>query len=829
MITNQTQLSDMVKAYLPQGAELVIIDKPAPHPAVIAVDLNGQGTWIVAAVYKSVDGKLHFRVMQRKGAEWVTVYDEIGPGYEVSLLTAAPVLNAAQKNLVVGWRVGAIWSRLSVYEWTQAGIRDAAPDNMLYSYLEIEDMPGTAGKDGQVELALWIHDTGEAFRVEVVRWQNGTFAPASDVYRYYFPKVVRYYERLTRLHPDYTFYWYYLADAQLKSGMPTEALNSIQQAIRLEKPYPSKETLLALQKQIEEELHQPRWRRRPDLFPASVKTSNDVKWGFINSRGQMVLPPQYEYAYGFQDNGMAVVQVHGRYGLIDAKGNFVVQPIYDSISSFSEGRAVVIDSQGFKLMDESGRIVTRKPYAYISTLTNGRAMFYVMPEGGTSLYGYLDNQGNEVIPPQYLEATDFKQNKAVVKVKDGEYGLIGLNGRRLATYPLAYVGPLGDGLLSFQKETNGKYGYIDESGKVVIAPVYTVALPFQEGRAVVNIAEDYKSRYGLINRTGGYVVQPGYNEIRQLGEHRVALGKAIDPEQPFIGSMMAIADDNGKILTEFRFQEVEDYHKGLASVSDRKQTYFIDRSGRGAQGYPRVNGSGTLTLVEPIIQANVDLRLSYLDRNGRVIWRQNTVIPLAPPYKVKEEKYKPNKDYLVYYPQVEGMANPGAQQEVNRKLMVMSQVKPIPENEQLSYSYTGDFQVTFFKKDLLVLELSGYNFPFGAAHGMPTKHYAHINLITGEMYTLGDLFKTGSNYVAVLSEIVGRQIKEDPQYSYVFPDTYKGIRADQPFYVTENALHLYFEPYEIAPYVAGFPTFTIPFREIMNIIAVDKSFWRSFH
>ncbi|MFH5183878.1 WG repeat-containing protein [Paenibacillus sp. TAB 01] len=828
MLANTMHLKELVTAHLPQGAVLATIERPQPHPALIAADLNGNGGGVAASVYKANDGSLRLLVLRRHGSDWVKVADTAGPGYQVSLLTFAPVLQAGRNNLVVGWRLGAIWSKLSVYGWTHEGIRDFAPEDMNYSYIEIEDMPGPAGKDGQAELALWIHDTGEAFRVEIVRWKDGAFTAAPDVYPYYFPRVVRYYERLTREHPDYAFYWYYLADAQLKAGRPADALVSVQKAISLNLSYPSKEMLLALQNQIEQQLH-PRWRRQPDLFPASVKTTHDDQWGYINSKGQMVIPPQYEYANDFQANGFAVVQSRGHSGLIDARGKYVVQPIYDSITPFSEGRAVVIDGQGFKLMDESGRIVTKKPYSYISTLHEGRAMFYVMSGGGNSLYGYLDKQGNEVISAQYLEATDFANGKAVVKVKDGEYALIGLNGQRLAVYPYAFVGPLGDGLLAFQKETNGKYGYLDEKGKVAIAPAFTGAMAFQDGRAVVNTAEDYGSRYGLINRSGAFVIQPGYNEIRQLGDRRVALGKAIDPEQPFIGSSLAIASDEGRQLTDYLYNDVEDFHNGLASVSDSKQTFFIDRSGKAANGYPKVNGSGTLTLTGSIIQANVDRRLSYLDRSGRVIWRQNTVIPLRPPYKVREEKYKPNKDYLVYYPQVEGMANQNAQQEVNRKLKVMSQVKPVPGNVQLTYSYTGDFDVTFFRKDLLVLELNGYNFPFGAAHGMPTKEYAHINLVNGAMYQLHDLFKPGSHYTAVLSDIVGRQIKEDPQYSYVFPDTYKGISADQPFYVTEQALHLYFQPYDIAPYAAGFPTFTIPFKDIMNIIAVDGDFWKSFH
>ncbi len=32
---------------------------------------------------------------------------------------------------------------------------------------EVEDMPGVNGMDGNAELALWLHDSGKAFQVEV--------------------------------------------------------------------------------------------------------------------------------------------------------------------------------------------------------------------------------------------------------------------------------------------------------------------------------------------------------------------------------------------------------------------------------------------------------------------------------------------------------------------------------------------------------------------------------------------------------------------------------------------------------------------------------------
>ncbi|ANY70960.1 hypothetical protein BBD42_24240 [Paenibacillus sp. BIHB 4019] len=879
MNADDMQWVRLAAAHLPIGAELAEICCPSPHYAVVVADLNGDGCPEVAAVYR-LHNEYFVMILQHCQLGWVVAACAKGMGYGVTVMTAAPVTNCLCCNLIIGWQVGAIWSTLSVYAYSNFKLCPVLPDGINFSYLDVEDMPGPHGRDGQAELALWAHDTGEAYDVHVMRWSKGMLVPAPDVYPYYFCKVVHYYERMVAEHPDYGFYWFHLADAQFKACQLQAALASVDKALSFPQPYPSLEVLKQLKHAIlassrgELGIEAP-WpavgitadidgfagvgavgtmleaaspvgvdynveatfdaedrenERRVVLLPAAVKTTSGTKWGYIDAKGSFVIAPQFSSADAFQPNGLAVVQLGNHSGLIDMSGAFRIRPIYDFIGPFTEGRAVVIDSAGFKIIDERGNVLTTKAYSYISAFSDERAMFYVMNEAdSSSKYGYLDRKGTEVIPAQFESAGDFAKGKAVVKLHDQAFALIDRSGRKLAEYPFYDVGQLGEGLLSYQPEQNGKYGYMNERGQSVIYPAFTAAMPFQDGRAIVNTAEDFRALYGVIDKRGGYVVQPAYNDIRQLGEQRLALGKARNADQPYLGSLYAIADQDGKLLTDYLFTDVADYKYGLASVTDGKQTYFINTKGQPAQGYPRLSGRGVLTIMDGVVQAVVDNRESYYTRSGRLIWQSNTIIPLRVPLRVKEHKYKPNVDYLVYYPSVEGMVNQAAQQQVNRKLEELSQVKPIPANVQLEYSYDGDFDVTWFHKNLLVLQLNGYNFPFGAAHGMPTMIYSHINVIDGSMYELRDLFLPGSNYVKVLSDIVGEQIKTDPQYSYVFPDTYMGIKPDQPFYVTEDALHLYFNPYDIAPFAAGFPTFRIPYAQISSIIATEGAFWRSFH
>ena len=813
-----------INQFLPHDAMLLWLEEPNRRPAVISADLDGDNTQEIAAAYRWLDNN-GIVVIKWFDGYWQPISYIEGKGYGITYYNAAPITGEKAQNLVIGWQLGAIYSQLDIQEWTDNSFKSLLQNEIYFSEIEVANMATKEGLDEKYEIALWTHDTGDAYVVEVYQWDGEMLRPYQEAYPYYFIKVADYYKKKVIKLPNAAFYWYYLADAQVKSEQYNKALNSIEIAIKLNSTYPSLETLIELLdlilSKLNNDLH---------LYPAALKTAEGTKWGYINKDGTFVIKPQYDNAMDFQDNGLAIVGKGNLSGIIDRYGRFIVPLKFSSITQFTEGLAAVVDDSGFSVIDIRGQVITPKSYSYIGMYQSRRAVFNNMNEQGSYLYGYLNRQGREAIAMQYMSANDFKDGQALVQIKDNQFALIGLNGEILYTYNYASVNNPGDGLLSFQPDTNSKYGYIDINGNIVIQPKYSVALPFNKERAVINTSVDISNKYGLIDKQGNFIIEPIYNDLNPIGEDRVALGIAINPEQPYIGSKYAITDTvNGDLLTAFIYTNVSNYDKGYVSVSDDSNTFFLDKNGKVAKSLPIVKGSGTLFFEGDLIKANVDYRVYYMYRDGKIVWQQNTVILLNNQYKVIEAKYSPDKNYLVYYPQIVGVANENIQKSINEQLKMLSQVKSIADQLPLDYSYSGDFSVEFYKKSLLVLELDSYRYYFGAAHGMPTQVYPSINLINGQFYELKDLFKVDSNYVKVLSDIITMQIKNDPQYSYIFQDEYKGIAENQPFYVKEDALYIYFTPYEIAPYAAGFPTFRIPYTEIMSIINNEGEFWRAYH
>ncbi|MDF2839697.1 MAG: repeat-containing protein, partial [Clostridia bacterium] len=566
---NETNNLHFINKFLPPGASILCIEEPNRRSAVVSADFDGDDIHEIAAAYRW-NNRNGIVILKWFDGYWYPISYIKGSGYGITYFNAVPITGKPTYDLVIGWQHGAIYSQLDIQEWSENGFTSLLGNDVYYSEIEVANIPTKDEIDRKYEIALWSHDTGNAYVIEVYQWDGKSLKPFPQAYPYYFKKVADYYKKQVARLPDAAFYWYYLADAQFKTEQYHDALKSIETAINLRADYPSYSALLQLKELILSNL-----RKDLFLYPAALRTVDGTKWGYINSYGVFVIKPQYDNAMGFQNNGLAIIEKDGLSGVIDRNGRFRVPLKYYSINPFIEGRATVIDDSGFHVIDENGKIMTSKAYSYIGGYQNGRAVFYNVDNQESTLYGYLDKQGKEVIHAQYKSANDFADNQALVMIQDNQFALIGLNGEKLHSYQFAFVNNPGNGLLPFQPDANSKYGYINIDGNIILQPKYSMALPFKDQRAIVNTSDDFNNQFGLIDKQGNFVLSPIYNDINPIGENRVAVGKAIDPEQPYIGSIYAIADmASGNILTPFSYSNVLTYNKGYVSVSDGSKTFF---------------------------------------------------------------------------------------------------------------------------------------------------------------------------------------------------------------------------------------------------------------
>jgi WG containing repeat len=108
---------------------------------------------------------------------------------------------------------------------------------------------------------------------------------------------------------------------------------------------------------------------------------------------------------------------------------------------------------------------------------------------------------------------------------------------------------------------NGKYGYIDHDGKVIIRPQFIWADDFWQGLGTVYVC----GRYASIDRSG------------TLHPRRIAAEGHLEPKRR--GKKYGFVDASGQFRIAPTFDEVLPFSDGLAAVRSGEKWGFIDNSG----------------------------------------------------------------------------------------------------------------------------------------------------------------------------------------------------------------------------------------------------------
>jgi len=137
------------------------------------------------------------------------------------------------------------------------------------------------------------------------------------------------------------------------------------------------------------------------------------------------------------------------------------------------------------------------------------------------------------------------------------------------------------------------------------------------------------------------------------------------------------------------------------------------------------------------------------------------------------------------------------------------------EWEIRKYKASTYYIVHYQKDDLLSLSVFYYRYTLGA-HGHTLQRAYNFNLENGEEILLGDILKGKKDYVDIINQEIRRQIELNPQEYFSEWSVFQSISEEQPFYLIEDGIVVYFGLYEIAPYASGIRYFQIPYSLFGN-------------
>lgn len=342
----------------------------------------------------------------------------------------------------------------------------------------------------------------------------------------------------------------------------------------------------------------------------------DEDWGYINSKGKVKIEGQFDKAYPFADNGVALVSIGGAYGYINTKGEFVVNPIYSQATSFDENSdyAVVKRNSKYGYVNENGEEIIRCQFEEAYQFSYGLALVKI---GGK--YGFINSKGKFVINPIYDEAESFSNKKltAVGKEVAGgiQYACISNKGKLLTdfmfdelyisekyviTFNGTYYGlcksdlqplftteyqiagfpidldsfeNLDDKLIPFKDNSTYKYGYMDLKGQVVISAKYDIIGNFYNDRALVK----FDNKYGFIDGKGTLVVKNEYDIVKNYHNKYAVVGK----ENSSGNMLYGLIDMSGAKTTELKYYDLGNFVNGLCyfTTEDNEAVGYINEYG----------------------------------------------------------------------------------------------------------------------------------------------------------------------------------------------------------------------------------------------------------
>lgn len=318
-----------------------------------------------------------------------------------------------------------------------------------------------------------------------------------------------------------------------------------------------------------------------NIEPAGVNlyriTLGDIST-FVDAEGEPVLSENWRISK--LEDDFAIIRKGNKYGVMSGarsnKKEIILETAYDTL--FVDGARLMAARQlgpgeySWSMFDAEGEKLTYYAYQDIKAGSEGR---YAVKRKG--YWGYLNENGDEVISCQYLSATSFSQHRASVDFLEGQ-GVIDLQGK-WTIKPFKYRGAnlkldrIHDNLYIFSAEAHkyepARYGLVDSQGQ----EIYVSHFPLKDNGHTVWEIND-QGKYGLISYQGERILPTKYDTISALQENVVYTFEK--------DGHYGIMNRDGEILVDLdnNFQELYKMSDHYLGVKIEDKYGFVDTLGR---------------------------------------------------------------------------------------------------------------------------------------------------------------------------------------------------------------------------------------------------------
>lgn len=284
-------------------------------------------------------------------------------------------------------------------------------------------------------------------------------------------------------------------------------------------------------------------------------------FGSINQNGREIVPCVYDSILQYHQ-GRLVVKFRGLYGIIDLAENWLVAPQSDKPVIIASDRYLLSKGPLLYLKSFSGHIIyfTNNPLSWDEEVLTEK-----VSSGGIWT---IDLDGRIIrrqLPPESYYEEILPESEGLRGIrKDGRYGFIDDQGRLRIANRYESTRPFRERLAPVR--ILGKWGFIDHDEKLVIQPVHDVTTDFLNGTAIVT----QKKMQGVIDTRGKVIVPVRYDRVERLSTHRFML---------WSNGVAGIADTDGRIICAPKYDMISDPGNGYFIVVRDKKYGLITTQG----------------------------------------------------------------------------------------------------------------------------------------------------------------------------------------------------------------------------------------------------------
>jgi len=348
------------------------------------------------------------------------------------------------------------------------------------------------------------------------------------------------------------------------------------------------------------------WAPRFDKDDLSIRwEKKESLWGLARADGSWLIEPKFQQV-GSLNDGLALVALNGKFGFVDLKGNFVIEPVFDKAMPFERGVARTSAVQGdiVGVIDKAGAWAFRTNYQHIYLATViGKNQASEPPFGWhfkkAERWGLLDLDGRVVLDADFDQAVQRCDDGRLVAIRNKEWLSFKADGSPLQPPEGRVIDALCGGVPPYILKIGEKFGLVDAN----LSPMTSVQFDAvaSAGPGVKNVKVGGK--WGRIGSDGRWLIEPRFDYLSGGADMFVA---SIAGKRGFMRS-------DGTWLIEPKFDAVRRRDSDTAFVTVSGATGVLRLNDQSWAVPPR---PGVMCDINHAIMTQSDGKRAILSRTG---------------------------------------------------------------------------------------------------------------------------------------------------------------------------------------------------------------------